>query len=67
EQRGFTVTDIDTATGWRARGRYPAQPALKDLGVSINTVKTHMRGIYGKLGTSSRTDALDRARRTGLL
>ncbi|MGW4241846.1 hypothetical protein [Nocardia sp. NPDC004722] len=29
EQRGFTVTDIDTATGWRARGRYPAQPALK--------------------------------------
>ncbi|MFE3188147.1 LuxR C-terminal-related transcriptional regulator [Nocardia sp. NPDC059240] len=43
------------------------QQIADDLGVSINTVKTHMRGIYGKLGTSSRTDALDRARRTGLL
>ncbi|GAB2554785.1 hypothetical protein [Nocardia heshunensis] len=29
EERGFTVTDIDTAAGWRDRGRYPAQPALK--------------------------------------
>ncbi|MFE3702769.1 LuxR C-terminal-related transcriptional regulator [Nocardia tengchongensis] len=43
------------------------QQIADDLGVSINTVKTHMRGIYGKLGSSSRTDALDRARRTGLL
>ncbi|GAB2536515.1 helix-turn-helix transcriptional regulator [Nocardia heshunensis] len=43
------------------------QQIADDLGVSINTVKTHMRGIYGKLGTSSRTDALDQARRTGLL
>ncbi|WP_175647932.1 LuxR C-terminal-related transcriptional regulator [Nocardia donostiensis] len=38
-----------------------------DLGVSINTVKTHLRGIYHKLGTASRAEAIDRARRLGLL
>ncbi|WP_157762291.1 LuxR C-terminal-related transcriptional regulator [Nocardia yamanashiensis] len=38
-----------------------------DLGVSINTIKTHMRGIYTKLGADSRVAALDQARRIGLL
>ncbi|WP_067535061.1 response regulator transcription factor [Nocardia crassostreae] len=47
-------------------GRTAAQIA-SDLGVSVNTVKTHLRGIYGKLGVNSRTAALDRARRLGLL
>ncbi|WP_157114784.1 helix-turn-helix transcriptional regulator [Nocardia niwae] len=44
-----------------------AQQIAEDLGVSVNTVKTHLRGIYGKLGTNSRVDALDHARRGGLL
>ncbi|MGK8524011.1 LuxR C-terminal-related transcriptional regulator [Nocardia asteroides] len=44
-----------------------AQQIADDLGVSVNTVKTHLRGIYGKLGTNSRVDALDHARRGGLL
>ncbi|MEV3960264.1 LuxR C-terminal-related transcriptional regulator [Nocardia sp. NPDC050193] len=43
------------------------QHIADDLGVSINTVKTHMRGIYAKLGTSSRMETLQEARRTGLL
>nr|WP_232541690.1 LuxR C-terminal-related transcriptional regulator [Nocardia bovistercoris] len=38
-----------------------------DLGVSINTVKTHLRAIYAKLGANSRADAMLRARRIGLL
>jgi DNA-binding NarL/FixJ family response regulator len=37
------------------------------LFVSRNTVKTHVRGIYRKLGAAERADAVARARRTGLL
>jgi LuxR family maltose regulon positive regulatory protein len=35
--------------------------------VSLNTVKTHLRSIYRKLGASGRADAVDKARRLGLL
>ncbi|MFB7722493.1 LuxR C-terminal-related transcriptional regulator [Nocardia sp. NPDC056100] len=38
-----------------------------DLGVSINTVKTHLRGVYLKLGANSRGQAVTRARTIGLL
>jgi LuxR family maltose regulon positive regulatory protein len=37
------------------------------LYVSPNTVKTHARGIYRKLGVSSRGNAVDRARAAGLV
>jgi LuxR family transcriptional regulator, maltose regulon positive regulatory protein len=37
------------------------------LYVSPNTVKTHARGIYRKLGVSSRGHAVDRARGAGLV
>jgi LuxR family maltose regulon positive regulatory protein len=38
-----------------------------ELYVSLNTVKTHMRHIYAKLGVHRRTDAVDRARELGLI
>jgi LuxR family transcriptional regulator, maltose regulon positive regulatory protein len=38
-----------------------------ELCVSLNTVKTHMRNIYAKLGTHRRSDAVARARDLGLL
>ncbi|WP_067817649.1 helix-turn-helix domain-containing protein [Nocardia inohanensis] len=44
-----------------------AQEIAADLGVSINTVKTHLRAIYAKFGVGSRTAALVRARHAGLL
>ncbi len=37
------------------------------MGVSVNTVKTHLRGIYHKLGSGSRADAIARARELGLI
>ena len=38
-----------------------------ELYLSVNTVKTHMRHIYEKLGVSRRTDAIERAHALGLL
>ena len=38
-----------------------------ELVVSVNTVKTYMRHIYGKLGAHTRSEAVDVARRAGLL
>lgn len=37
------------------------------LFLSVNTVKTHLRGIYRKLGVNHRRDAVVAARRRGLL
>jgi LuxR family transcriptional regulator, maltose regulon positive regulatory protein len=33
----------------------------------VNTVRTHMRHIYEKLGAHSRTEAVERARTVGLV
>ena len=39
----------------------------RNLGISPNTVKTHVARLFEKLGASRRTDALARARDLGLL
>ncbi|MFC9894544.1 LuxR C-terminal-related transcriptional regulator [Nocardia sp. NPDC127579] len=46
---------------------HTTQQIADDLGVSINTVKTHLRGIYAKLGTNSRMQVVAAARSSGLL
>jgi LuxR family maltose regulon positive regulatory protein len=38
-----------------------------ELFVSVNTIRTHMRHLYAKLGVHRRTDAVERARQLGLL
>jgi LuxR family maltose regulon positive regulatory protein len=38
-----------------------------ELHLSVNTIKSHTRSIYRKLGVASREDALDRARRLSLV
>jgi LuxR family maltose regulon positive regulatory protein len=49
----------------------PSQLTLAEiaeqLGLSANTVKTHVKHIHAKLGVSTRTPAVERARRLGLL
>jgi LuxR family maltose regulon positive regulatory protein len=44
-----------------------APEIARELSVSPNTVKTHIRSLYAKLGTHRRADAVDSARALGLL
>ncbi|MHA4852331.1 LuxR C-terminal-related transcriptional regulator [Rhodococcus sp. MSC1_016] len=44
-----------------------AEQIATDLCVSVNTVKTHLRGIYRKFGVTSRRDAIAAAQQAGLL
>ena len=39
----------------------------RQLFLSVNTVKTHLKTIYGKLGVHRRRDAVSQARHLGLL
>ncbi len=43
------------------------QEIADTLVVSLNTVKTHVRRLYGKLNAGSRLEAVERARELGLL
>ncbi|GAA1880927.1 LuxR C-terminal-related transcriptional regulator [Pseudonocardia ailaonensis] len=45
----------------------PIADIAVELGVSSNTVKTHVKALYTKLGASSRREAVDTAARLGLL
>jgi DNA-binding CsgD family transcriptional regulator len=38
-----------------------------ELYVSLNTIRTHMRHVYAKLGTHGRAETVDRARELGLV
>lgn len=49
-----------------ARGFTYAEIAAQ-LGVSVTTIQTHVRGIYAKLGVHSKTEAVFEARQHGLL
>jgi DNA-binding NarL/FixJ family response regulator len=39
----------------------------EELGVSIETVKTHIERLYKRLGVTSRTDAVAKALRAGII
>jgi LuxR family transcriptional regulator, maltose regulon positive regulatory protein len=60
-----------TAAEVRVLGYLPSHFSFREIGerlyVSPNTVKTHVRGIYRKLGVSSRGEAVDHARTVGLV
>jgi LuxR family maltose regulon positive regulatory protein len=45
----------------------PAPEIAAELFVSLNTIRTHLRNVYAKLGVHSRADAVRRARELGLL
>ena len=43
------------------------QEISEELVLSLNTVKTHVRNIYGKLGVNNQMQAVGKARALGLL
>jgi len=49
------------------RGTMTTAEIAQELAVSRNTVKTHIRSIYRKLGVAARPAAVTRARESGLL
>ncbi|MGW7071007.1 LuxR C-terminal-related transcriptional regulator [Streptomyces sp. NPDC054855] len=51
----------------RLRQEVPLRQIADDLYVSVNTVKSHVRSVYRKLGVSCRAEAVQRARTLGLV
>ena len=45
----------------------PGREIAGELSVSLNTVNTHIRRIYAKLGAADRTSAVQRGRELRLL
>jgi hypothetical protein len=45
----------------------PVEPPAANLFATPNTLKTHLRAIYRKLGAESREEAVIRAREGGLI
>jgi LuxR family maltose regulon positive regulatory protein len=46
----------------------PSRPEIgSELSVSVNTVNTHVRNVYAKLGAQDRSSAVQRAREQRLL
>lgn len=61
------LTDRELAVLRLMAGPLSLREIGTELFVSVNTVKTHTRSIYRKLGAGSRTEAVARAREAGLL
>jgi LuxR family maltose regulon positive regulatory protein len=67
----FTLRDPLTARETRVLRYLPTNLTTREIAeemyVSVNTVKTHMRHLYEKLGVDRRGDAVARARSLGFL
>ncbi len=47
--------------------RIKNQDIADELYITVNTLKSHLRGIYRKLGVADRDEAITRASQLGLL
>jgi LuxR family maltose regulon positive regulatory protein len=68
---GLAAESMLTARELELLGELPSMRTAEEIAasmfLSVNTVKTHIRGIYRKLGVTNRRDAVVLARRRGLL
>jgi LuxR family transcriptional regulator, maltose regulon positive regulatory protein len=71
ERRSIDIVEPLTAKELTVLALLPSHATYRAIGaqlyVSVNTVKTHVASIYRKLGVSSRAEAVEVARRWGLL
>jgi len=61
------LSDRELTVARYLASRLTTKEIAAEIFVSTNTVKTHVKRIYQKLGVSSRTEALAEARRLGVL
>ena len=62
-----TLTEREQAVLRFLPSRLTNQEIGGECFMSVNTVKAHLKAIYNKLGVSSRSDAVERARMLGAL
>jgi DNA-binding CsgD family transcriptional regulator len=71
DRRSIDIVEPLTAKELEVLARLPSHATYRAIGaqlyVSVNTVKTYVRSVYRKLGVSSRAEAVEVARRCGLL
>jgi LuxR family maltose regulon positive regulatory protein len=63
----ITLSDRETEVLHYLPTMLTAAEIGEELGVSVNTIKAHMRAIYRKLGTPRRRQAVARAREHGII
>ena len=64
---GAPLTEREAAVLRLLGGSLSLREIGQQLYLSANTIKTHTRAIYRKLGVSTRRDAIARARHIGIL
>jgi LuxR family transcriptional regulator, maltose regulon positive regulatory protein len=65
--RGAALTDRELAVLRMLPTGLSQQEIAQELYVSVTTVRTHIQGVYRKLGATSREEAITHARALGLL
>jgi LuxR family maltose regulon positive regulatory protein len=61
------LTEREAAVLRLLRGTLSLREIGQELYLSQNTIKTHTRAIYRKLGVTTRRDAITRGQDTGIL
>jgi LuxR family maltose regulon positive regulatory protein len=65
--RGEALSNAELAVLRLLRSELSQREISGELQLSFNTIKTHARNIYRKLGVTNRAEAVDRARRLRLI